>query len=168
MSMFEIDISEMKKLDRAFKRMSGIQIEKVNRNAMSAGARIIRDEAKRRSPVRTGRLRKSIKLKRRRSRRNVIQVSMTAAPHWHLVEYGTAERKPKSKRIMSDPSMSRLSFSSLKGGRKRAGIIGVRAKAISPRPFVRPALDDNRTKYLRVYKKRATNEINKILKRNFI
>lgn len=117
---------------------------RVAQNAVNRGARVIRDEAKARVPVRTGRLRSSIRTFVRRS--GVGRHSVVAAvgvrgggkqSRVHIarfLEYGTRGHviEPKSKR-----------------GRRKAALLlsmGVAVRraehpGAGPRPFLRPAYD---------------------------
>lgn len=64
------------------------------------GAKIIRDEARRRAPVYTGTLKRSIKARRGKRRAKYYATAYAAAdrkiaPHAHLVEYGTVKMNAK-------------------------------------------------------------------------
>jgi len=130
----DVDITGLREIERALKRLPTRTVERISRKALSAGARLVRDDARRRAPFRTGRLKKSIKVKARRSRRNVITVSvLTKVRYSHLVELGTHERfVKKNKRFVG---------------------------AMPARPFMRPALEVNRHKALDVYKRVMWREI---------
>lgn len=70
--------------------------EKVTRNAVAAGARIIREEAKVLVPYDTGRLRDSIYNKRVKGTNDIQKIGVLSgrkgAPHGHLVEFGTVNQ----------------------------------------------------------------------------
>jgi len=68
--------------------------------ALMAGAKVIRDQAARNAPVRTGRLRASYKARRAR---NPAELSATEAvqiyssvPYWHIIELGSSKQPAQS------------------------------------------------------------------------
>lgn len=112
--------------------------EKVSRNILSkavyAGAIVVRDAARANAPVKTGKLRKSIKIRSARSKRGSMEKIFrvyAAAYYGHMVERGTKAHKIKH-----------INVKALKIG--KAFAIEVDHPGIqSPRPFLRPALDEN-------------------------
>ena len=90
-------------LDEAVRRVQSItsslearEVEKV----LSKGMRVVRDEAKRRVPVRTGLLKSAIKARIGKRRGRFVANAFAAvdykkAPHAYLVEYGTRHSRAK-------------------------------------------------------------------------
>lgn len=101
-------------------------IRKYVRAAYSRGATILAKEARRRVPVKTGALKRSITRKIRVNQRQhyaLVGADYAIAPHQHLVEFGSAERK-----------------------RSSGGSTG----ASPPQPFLRPALENKKREIARV------------------
>ena len=114
-------------------------------NALRAGARVIRDEAKLRVPVATGDLKRSIKVRTStprdtRQRRVNVGVFGTEGPLAHLVEFGSAPHTIEAKpgKVLAD-SKTRKVF-----GRK------VSHPGTPPKPFLRPAADTKAGEALQV------------------
>ena len=88
-------ISEIKgaaEMARVLRALPGKIGDRLLANAVRAGGRVILKEAKRRVPVKTGRLRDSLVVKKDRTRPGVVVVHVGAtyaARHAHLVEFGT-------------------------------------------------------------------------------
>ena len=111
---------------------------RVARNAMAAGARVIRDEAKKIVPVRTGALRRSIRSGSKRERDGMVTATIRAGrrgkktdntPFYaHMVEYGTKPHSiaPKNRKA-------------LKIGDRYASSAVI--PTVRPKPYMRPALD---------------------------
>lgn len=90
-------------LDEAVRRVQSItsslearEVEKV----LSKGMRVIRDEAKQRVPVKSGRLKSAIKARIGKRRGKFVAGAFSAvdfkrAPHAYLVEYGTRHSRAK-------------------------------------------------------------------------
>lgn len=77
-------------LDRKLKKLPEDIAKKALKKAVRAGGQVILDDASRRVPVRTGRLKKSLRVKvRKSSRHGAIAKIGTNAPHAHLLEFGT-------------------------------------------------------------------------------
>lgn len=121
-----VDISLVgdKKLQRKFKQLVGTVQKKIARKAMRAGAKIIQQDAKKRVKTKSGRLKKSIKVKAiKRSRRAI----------GFLVRTGTR------KELQVDENSQYYYPAALEYGHG-----GVRAF-----PYLRPALDNNADKALK-------------------
>ena len=98
MSMVQVEFSGAAEIERKMRRLSSRKVESVMRRALSAAARKIRDVARSRVPVKTGRLKKSIKVRRRRSIGNKLRVTVGSRERYsHLVEMGTRDRQWKGK-----------------------------------------------------------------------
>lgn len=112
--------------------------QRVAKNIMSrsvyAGAAVVRDDARKRAPTgKTGKLKKSIRIKKARARRGsteVIYRVYTAAYYGHMVERGT-----KAHHI------ERVNAKALKIGKDY--IIEFDHPGAKKKPFLRPALDEN-------------------------
>ena len=99
---FEIDTTGLENLLKKLPIETG---KKVTRNAVSAGARVIRDNAKQLAPYdetrKTGtHLRDGIVVKRVKSTNDVFRIGTLKygnkkVPHAHLVEFGTIKKEPK-------------------------------------------------------------------------
>lgn len=87
--MITQDWEEMKKLAVKFELAAH---KDLTQNVLNAG-KILRDEAKRRAPVRTGYLRSNITAKK--AGKNAADV-ISAAPYAAYVEYGTSRMAPRS------------------------------------------------------------------------
>ena len=130
-----IDITGAKQLDEMLKQLPTAISRRAAGNALRAGGRVIRDEARRQVPRQSGKLAKAIKVitgrsTRRDTRRVLVIVSQRDAginPSW--IEYGTvAQRVAKSGGFLYFVIDGKLI-------RKRA-VAGIQAK-----PFMRPAAD---------------------------
>ena len=98
----EIDVRGLEEAPRKIRSiLSAVTSEDVE-NVLLQGARIVRDEAKRRAPVGpTGNLKRSLKAKKGKRRGKLFATAFAAvdrkiAPHAHLVEYGTGPRRQKT------------------------------------------------------------------------
>lgn len=99
---FEIDTTGLESL---LKKLPGETSKKVTRNAVSAGARVIRDNAKKLAPYDHSRksgthLRDGIVAKRVKGTNDVYSVGTQKfgkkkVPHAHLVEFGTVKAPPQ-------------------------------------------------------------------------
>lgn len=114
-----IQVLGVKALGRDFERLAKVATTTETRRAFRAGAGVIRDEARKQAPrgrskdgaKQPGQLRRAIVSflgRRVRKGEDVIsfaRVNVLAgrikAPHGHLVEFGTSERKPKRGRFMT-------------------------------------------------------------------
>lgn len=120
-------------LQKALNQLPAKLERNVMRSALRQGANVIRDEARSNVPVKTGALKKSIKVSTR-ARRGQVTATLKAggkdAFYAHMVEYGTAPHDiaVKSKKV--------LVFED--GGKATRA----RHPGISPKPFMRPAVDD--------------------------
>lgn len=109
-------------LERGLSTLSGELATKLARSMAVAGGEVIRDEAKARAPVKSGRLRSAIYLAYRDQRstgeRVIYSVSWNSktAPHGHLLEFG---------------------HWSVSGGKASKG--GVQGRWVAAHPFLRPA-----------------------------
>lgn len=114
------------------------ELRKVFRNAMNAGARVVRDAAREKAAQRTGELSRKIIARSARTRsrsehRSTVTINQKSPARFyaHLVELGTKPHDVK--------------------GRKHPG-----AKA---QPFLRPAIDENREAVLKAVRERVESEL---------
>ncbi len=101
--------------------------------ATYAGAVVVRDAARKNAPVKTGKLKKSIRIKKKRSRRGSTEVIYTVFPkeyYGHIVEKGSGLHiiKVKTKKAL--------------GKYGKFGLV-VKHPGAKAKPFLRPAFDDN-------------------------
>lgn len=136
-----------KEIAKKLRKLSGKAGKSVARKSISAGARVIRDEAKRNVPVKTGNLKKSIKVKTRAFRNRMgfhayvfVDTGRKARfDGWyaHFIEFGTQphEINPKTKK-----------------GLKIGGQVvnTVQHPGSAAHPFMRPALDTKTDKAIEV------------------
>jgi HK97 gp10 family phage protein len=130
-----IDIGNARQFDEMLKQLPANIARRAAGNALRAGARVIRDEARRQVPRESGKLAKAIKVITGRStrldrRRVLVIVTNKDAginPHW--IEYGTvAQRVAKSGGYLTFVIDGKFI--------RKKSVAGVRAK-----PFMRPAAD---------------------------
>lgn len=124
----EVRIDGLADLQAALQTLP-VKIEKnVLRGALNAAGQVIRREAMVRVPIKSGALRKSIRVATR-SKGGVVSATIRAgdakAFYAHMVEFGTAAHKITAK----------------KGGLLAIGVASVQHPGARARPFMRPALD---------------------------
>ena len=131
--------------DAMLKEMGPKLARQVAGNALRAGARVIRDEAKLRVPVKTGALKAAIKVRTsnpqdKRKRRVNVGVFGTEGPLAHLIEFGSDPHliRPRRKKALVD--------------KETGEYFGVKVKhpGTPPQPFLRPAADVKAGEVLRV------------------
>lgn len=118
-------------LDDALKTLSPKIEKNIMRSALRAGVNVIKNEAKQEVPVRTGTLRKSLKVSTRSKNGTVtavLKADSRVAPHAHLVEFGTRPHKIKP----------RNGDALVIGGHVVADVEHPGAR---PKPFLRPSFD---------------------------
>ncbi len=171
-----IEVKGLKELEQTLKRLPDELAIKALASAAFAGAAVVRDEAKRLCPVDSGNLRRSIRIKRKRSlRQNAAAVIYQVGPgrsgkkdgkysvngyYGHLVEFGTAPhiiRATKGKKLELRPNAR-----SSKGAAKRwintySDI--VKHPGASARPFLRPAFDNSTDRVIEAMRKRLAAAI---------
>ena len=97
-------------MDDVLKQVSDVEnIDKRVGTALKKGANVILEAAKRNAPVRTGELKKALKVGRRAKTidRNAIEVGAFHgdAPHAHLVELGHGGPKPAPPHPFLEPAV---------------------------------------------------------------
>jgi HK97 gp10 family phage protein len=151
----EVDAKEVSDLVKAIAQLDRKMARKILRKAVLVGGRIVRDAAKEKVPVRTGQLRKSIGAKVKSYPRKQIVVAIvgprkgfrkdvdgvgTVDPinYAHLVEFGrrpVVAGKKTTRGVVSDTGKTVLADGTTFYGKK--------VKAAAPKPFMRPAWDEN-------------------------
>lgn len=103
--------------------------KKILRSSLSAGATVIKNEAKKLVPVRDGGLKKSIRVSSKATKKGQVTATAKAtAPHAHLVEFGTK------------PHLIAAQNRSLEIGGQLVGPV-VHHPGAKPHPFMRRAMD---------------------------
>ena len=137
------EIEGLGELREQLKRLDDATAGKALRNAAMAAMRIARKDAKKRAPEGpTGNLKRAIKVRSFTGVQGLaavagVYVDPRIAPHWHLVEFGTQDRRTKS---------------------------GKRTGRATPKPFIRPAFDDNRLQIIEKFRSNLAKGIEKRLK----
>lgn len=128
--MSEVRVKGLKELNDFLQQLPARIEANVLRSALRAGANVVKEEVKRRVPVRTGTLRDGIKVSTRSRRGRVTARVRTTGKHAYIagwLEFGAAAHRIKAKG-------KGMFF----GGRFAKF---VDHPGIQPRPFMRPALD---------------------------
>lgn len=129
----EVSIKGFENLAQALKSFPQTVARRILSRSVYAGAVVVRDDARARAPVKTGKLRKSIKIKSAKSRRGTIEKVFrvyVAAYYGHMVERGTRAHR-----------ITRVNAKALKIGRDY--IVEFEHRGATRKPFLRPALDEN-------------------------
>lgn len=135
-SFIEFEVKGLREIEQALKRLP-IELErKVLRRAVLAGAGVIRDEARRLAPVRTGALRQNIVARYHKRKNGLVRYDVGIrkgrkgmdAYYASMVEFGTS------------PHIIRAKKKKALGVDGRFGSV-VRHPGASARPFMRPAFD---------------------------
>lgn len=127
----ETFIAGLADLDKILKTLPAKIEAKVLRGAVRAGAKKFEEEAKALVPVRSGDLRKSIRVTTR-MRRGEVKATVTAgnkdAFYAYMVEFGTSQHfiKPKNRKSLFFAGLAKET---------------VDHPGATPKPFMRPALD---------------------------
>lgn len=160
------EVTGMRELDRALSVLPDNIAQKVLRQAVAAGASVMKREAKRRCPKRTGRLAKSIAMKFKRigrgSRRGRVFYQVGPKEKYaHLVEFGTGPHIIK-------PNATRRVILRLRGekvseywGLGYKGRFGKKVKhpGATAQPFLRPAFDESANQMISAMQKRIKRGI---------
>lgn len=130
-----------------------VKVEKnIMRSALRAGVAVFRDELKAKAPVKSGALRRSIRVSTTTKKGFVlarVRVGGKVAPHAHLVEFGTKPHKIEPRNGQGLTVGSQV-------------VSGVDHPGAEPNPFVRPTFDSQSTASIeavgRKVRERLTNE----------
>lgn len=133
--MNEISVTGFQELKALLEQLPARVARNAVARAVYAGAVIVRNDARTRVTVKSGKLKRSIRIKRKRARRGVFEVIYSVYPkefYGYFVERGTEthEIKPKNKGIVALGKDGRLG--------KLIKHPGSKAK-----PFLGPAFNDN-------------------------
>jgi len=129
----ELHVSGLSELDRLLKELPAKIEGNIMRGAVRAGAKVMETRAKELVPVDDGDLRDSIKVSTK-SKRGKVSATVRAggkkAFYAHMVEFGTARHfiKPKKRKSLFFAGIAREV---------------VDHPGTSPKPFMRPALDNS-------------------------
>lgn len=138
MSAGTIKLTGARELDLALRNLDRKIARKLVRQALRAGAKIIRDEAQQNAPVLSGQLKKSIKVRAAKSRRRgVIRLQVQTADgdyagdefYASFIEYGFMKQETR-----------RLEDGSLISLKRGSGT----PTYFPPRPFMRPAFESKK------------------------
>lgn len=149
-----VQLEGFEELSRTFNSLArGVQ-GKIIRPALREGAKIVRDEAARRVPVDTGRLRKSLKVRALKRSRKFVGFQITTGTQDEL-----GIKTPKSGKRNYYPFV--IEYGGVVGGTARKVRIGRRTRVVKDggrripaRPFLRPAVDANRDRVMLLLAKR--------------
>lgn len=143
---FKFELTGMKELMDALEQLPTVAMQKgAIRNALKEAGKPIAEAAKENVPVRTGKLRDSIKVstslkatqrKGRFDRSSVTVYVGSSSPLAHLIEFGTTKRELEDPRIVTI------------GGRT---VKITNTGQVSPRPFLRQAWDANKEKVIKIF-----------------
>lgn len=164
----DIKLYGFDELDKAFERVKDESKGDVLRKALREGARVVLDAAKRKVPKDTGELSRNIRMKfvkkglysaqynifvarsRKRKVNGTLQV-VGGGYYGHMIEYGTGLYGPKGREYW----IPRKSGKVVKFIDKRTGkeVVVERFKhpGMRPRPFMRPAFDENKRRTIDVF-----------------
>lgn len=129
--MADLTIQGLAELHKALQDLPVKLEKKILRGALRAGAKVMADAAKSNVPVKSGALRKSIRLSAKTKRGRVtatVKAGNAQAFYAHMVEFGTAAHRiaPKKADALATPAGPRKS---------------IEHPGAKPKPFMRPALD---------------------------
>jgi HK97 gp10 family phage protein len=162
------EVTGMRELDRALSVLPDNIAQKVLKQAVAAGASVMKREAKRRCPKRTGRLAKSIAMKFKRigrgSRRGRVFYQVGPKEKYgHLVEFGTGPHiiKPSvNRRIKLKARGEKVSDYWGLGYKGRFGK-KVKHPGATAQPFLRPAFDESSDQIIKAMQRRIRTGVEK-------
>lgn len=131
----EFEVKGLSELKENLKRLPQRLQEKALASAVLAGAGVIRDEARRLCPKKTGRLAKSIVAKKVRDK-NRMGVTYQVGPklfYGHMVEFGTSPHEIKAKKLGKVLKLSRW---------RNVYARVIEHPGAPAKPFLRPAFDN--------------------------
>ena len=157
MSINDQAIQGGRELDRLLNTLPAKIHANILRTALSAGAKVFKDEARRLVPTKTGNLRKSIRVSSRiNGRKGQVTASVkagskagtkNAAPYAVLVEYGT-----RSHQVKAPPGRA-LRFGSIT-------VVEVDHPGATSKPFMRPAVDNGFQKAIATIQRHIRGRLN--------
>lgn len=150
------EVKGLKELEAALDALPANVERNVARGALRAGANVLRDEARRLAPVKSGLLQKFIRVVQRRGAPgrlmvNVVAGGSGAGKPWYarFLEYGTAPHRIEAK----------------KGGALFIGghfVKGLDHPGAAPHPFMRPALDTKAKDAVEAFRKYVAERLDKL------
>lgn len=133
----KVEMRGGKEFEELLSQLPPAVARRVSANALRAGGRIVRDDAKLRVPVKTGELKKALKVRTVRKTQSpnhrTVRVGVLGkeGPLAHLIEFGTSPHviAPKRKKVLADPVTGQ--------------VFGVKVAhpGNPPQPYLRPAFD---------------------------
>ena len=132
--MFKVDFKGLDEIEKALHRLAKVVAPGEIEKDLYAGADIITQEVRRRAKQGpTGNLKKGAVTKVLR-RLNPSQpapvisaMDYNIAPHYHLIEKGTKERTPRTKKVMYNKQTGK--------------VFGVKARGVEKAPFFEPSVE---------------------------
>jgi len=168
MSLVDIDVKGLKELTQNLANLTGEVKLKGGELATRAGAALILKAAKKNVPVKTGTLKRTLKIVKMSkkgdgtARYYITHVKKGKDDPWyaHIVEFGGIKGSyrinPKRKKA--------LSYFGKGSGRSGGSVAGVYKSVMHPqseeKPYMRPAFDENAEKSIAVMAKRLDKYIN--------
>lgn len=135
--MLNIEMKGWREIQASFAQLGKAgRLKNVHRKALYAGGVVIRARAREFCPVKSGRLRKAIVIKRHRGKPDLTHVSVgidyKKVRYGHLVEYGSPGRETKA---------------------------GKATGAMPPRPFMRPAFEATKDEVVSAIQKKTIEAV---------
>lgn len=178
----EIKIEGLAALNKVLQELPAKIERNILRGGLRAGQKIIADAAKANISNHSGDLRDSIRVKTRARRGNVTAIVVAGdenAFYAHMVEFGTAAHyisvsekdKPKrTQRIGKGRSVSMKTINKMvaRGSLVVAGrFVGptIHHPGAAPKPFMRPAIDNNADRAVEAFKEYVAQRIPKEIKK---
>lgn len=159
----EIRVDGLEDLKNELRRLPEKLQGKALQGALAKAAKPIVATARSLAPVKTGRLRKAIYSFRDRSSTRTREARLISvksgkrfqkkdrdAYYWKFIEFGRAQVTKKGRGAL---------------GNENAGFFGKTVKAIPPRPFMRPAFEQNKYNALQIVQDVMKDEVTKVAKR---
>ena len=131
--MLEFEVTGLKELEQNLKRLPLRLQEKALVSAVRSSAGVIRDEARRMCPKKTGALAKSIVAKRKRTAGGTVVYQVGPRKFYgHMVEFGTGPHEIKMQKLGKVLKLGRW---------RNVYALEVKHPGASAKPFLRPAFD---------------------------
>jgi len=171
--MAEFEGKGLRELQAAMNKLSGDMANKIARQATAAGARIVRDDARRRAPKLTGALRKGIVMKREKNTQLTEEFYVTISTR-EMKKY--VEKSRDARRELFGPAAPQVVGGKLKTPKKLIGLeesyeswgdlyygrfFEFGTVKMPARPFLGPALAENIGPATEAMKKRLAARLKK-------
>jgi HK97 gp10 family phage protein len=153
--MMSVDIKGLKELQAALNQLPREVQKRPLRAAVSAAAKVIQDEAKRRAPIDTGNLRKAIYRTRSRSGSGAGQETFLVAVKKGKAEYANTTRNRRLNRVGKKYQTQGEAYywRFIEFGRPSQGV--------AAKPFLRPAFENKKQMAVDVLKQKLGDAITK-------